>query len=75
MKMDDFFGDFDTDLDNQSVMDNGSYYNEYFDLFKLNQRQNFLMIVLCLDDSFMFRRLLLNLLHSPSPAALDGIQK
>ena len=41
MKMDDFFGDFDTFLDNESTMDNGSFYNEYLDLFKLNKRQNF----------------------------------
>ena len=47
MKMDDFFSDFDTYLDNQSMVDNGSYYNEYLDIFKLNQRQNFFIIVLC----------------------------
>ena len=43
MKMDDFFGDLETFLDNQSIMDDGSFYNEYLDLFKLNKRQNFFM--------------------------------
>ena len=37
--MDDFFSDFYTFLDNQTVVENDTFYIEYLELFKMNQRQ------------------------------------
>ena len=39
IKMDDFFSDFYTFLDNQTVVENDTFYIEYLELFKMNQRQ------------------------------------
>ena len=37
--MDDFFSDFYTFLDNQTVLENDSFYIDYLEVFKMNQRQ------------------------------------
>ena len=39
IKMDEFFSDFYTFFDNQTVVENDSFYIKNLDFFKMNQRQ------------------------------------